>query len=323
MTALRTRICTRLSDVGPPEAWDALSARPPASLSGSRSWAAAAFAAAHPRAAPIIVAVEARGQLLGLLALALHDTETGPTLRLAGAPHNDLTDVMVLRGHEEEVARAVITELSGLARRGWAVWLEAIDPSGALAHAAKQSKGLCWTPGEPAPMIRLDRGWRSAPSSQRRSQWDHQLRRLRDDHEVEFRRVDGPEMLRDLSGFVAMREARLRRTGRPLDLPPVTFMTHVVTDVAGEGRCAFTEMLLDGHVAARDLYQVRPPVAMLWLRALDAAWQRFSPGHLLLHASAEAFADEGYEILDLGRGNEPYKFVFGAEPRVLLEARAG
>jgi CelD/BcsL family acetyltransferase involved in cellulose biosynthesis len=80
------------------------------------------------------------------------------------------------------------------------------------------------------------------------------------------------------------------------------------------------EMLVDGGVAACDLYLLDGSVAMLWLRALSMSWLGYSCGHLLLQTSADQLAAEGYEALDLGRGAEPYKFRSGAHARVLLRA---
>jgi CelD/BcsL family acetyltransferase involved in cellulose biosynthesis len=78
------------------------------------------------------------------------------------------------------------------------------------------------------------------------------------------------------------------------------------------------DMLIDGMPVARDLYLVDSPIALMWLRGLDPAWQSFPCGHLLLCWTARHLRGEGYEVLDMGRGDEPYKFIFGASQRVLL-----
>jgi CelD/BcsL family acetyltransferase involved in cellulose biosynthesis len=60
----------------------------------------------------------------------------------------------------------------------------------------------------------------------------------------------------------------------------------------------------------------------MWLRGLDPTWQQFPCGHLLLCWTAERLRREGCAVLDMGRGDEPYKFVFGASDRVLLRGDA-
>ena len=128
-------------------------------------------------------------------------------------------------------------------------------------------------------------------------------------------------MLDELPRFVTLREARRQATRREPDQPPTAFFAAVVRELAPIKACAFMEMLVDGSPVASDLYLLDRPSALMWLRALDPDFQSYPCGHLLLRATAEAFASEGYESLDLGRGDEPYKFVFGAEPRELLRAR--
>jgi CelD/BcsL family acetyltransferase involved in cellulose biosynthesis len=317
MTSFTVRECAHPSAVGAPEAWDALVAMPPATVSGSRAWLTAAFASAHPEAVPLLLVVEANDHLVGLLPLALYECRSSPTVRFAGSPHNDLSDVLALPGYREQAAAAILETLRSFASRGWSVQLDSIDPDGALAAADRGSCALVWMPDQPAPFIDLGGTWRFAASSRRRSQWNRRLGRLRDRHTVKFRRLEGHEMVRELPEFVRLREARRQATGRE-DQPPLEFLRHAVRELAPSGRCVLTEMVIDGRAAAADLYLVDDRVALMWLRGLDPCWEKFPCGHLLLRASAEQFAAEGFDILDLGRGAEPYKFVFGAERRVLL-----
>jgi CelD/BcsL family acetyltransferase involved in cellulose biosynthesis len=318
---ISVRECTDLSKVGSPAAWNALTARPTASLSGSWAWVNAAFARLHPDALPYILAVDAAETLVGLLPLALHHPTISPTLRYAGAPHNDLTDMLVLPGYEVAAAEAFIASLDSIHKRGWTVQLNDIDPHGVLAAVGQDSHVLDWASDDPSPTIDLRGTWRSCASSRRTSQWERRLRRLREHHMVEFRRIRGPRVVNGLSEFFSLREARLQVKGRPLDLPPAAFVDEIVHAFAPAGTCAFMDMLIDGRPVARDLYLIEPPVAMMWLRGLDPNWQRFPCGHLLLRASASVFTADGYNVLDLGRGDEPYKYVFGADRRVLLQVR--
>lgn len=321
MGTLRVREHQRLSDVANVRQWDALTARPPASLSGSRAWLTAAFKTAHPEAKPYLLAVEDRGVLVALLTLSVHDLATGPTLRFAGAPHNDLTDLMVLRGHEAAAGEVVINALRSLSERGWSVHLDDLDPGGALVAADRDSHAMALVSGTPAPVIDLQGEWRFVASSRRRQQWRRRLRRLREHNRVEFGRIEGNDVMCELPKFARLREARRRATGRPRDQPPHAFIEDAVRRLAPSGRCVLSRMMINDRPAAMDLYLVDAGVAMMWLRALDPSWRRFPCGHLLLRETAECFAADGYRALDLGRGDEPYKFVFGGDRRVLLAAR--
>lgn len=46
---------------------------------------------------------------------------------------------------------------------------------------------------------------------------------------------------------------------------------------------------------------------------------RYGPSHLLLAEIAAAAVAEGVRIIELGRGDEPYKFDLGAERRYLCD----
>lgn len=308
---------TGLADVSAKE-WDSLTARPPASLIGSRHWLTAALATVDRGTTPHLVTVEFDGRLVGVLTLVLDERGSEPVLRFAGAPFNDLTDLMALPGHELAAASAALEELPRLARRRCRVRLEDVDPEGALVRADRNIGVLAWAPHTGAPAIELAAQRRFAPSRRRRKRWDRALRALRAERDVHFRLTRGEPMLRDVAEFVRVRDRRLVALGRDRHDPPVDLLHAALEALAPLGRCGFMEMLVDGVAVARDLYLLDRDVAMLWLRALDMRWVRFSCGHLLLRESLARLAGEGFEVLDLGRGDEPYKFTFGANPRQLL-----
>jgi CelD/BcsL family acetyltransferase involved in cellulose biosynthesis len=301
------------------EAWSRLTARPPASLIGSPPWLEAAFASTHRGMEPLLLASEGEEGLTGLLPLAL-DGSGGA--RLVGAPYNDLSDVLTLPGHEVEAATAILTAARSLPSRGIAVTLHSVDPQGVLAGIDARLGTFEWAPERAAPAVTLDRDLEAAVSGRRRRTWGNRRRRLEQDHRAEFRLVGGSAAVLSLADFARLRELRREATGRPPERPPVALVAEAVRRLAAGGKVAFFEMLLDGCVVASDLYLVDAPVALMWLRGLDPAWQPFPCGHLLLCWTAARLRGEGYEVLDMGRGEEPYKFVFGASDRVLLRGEA-
>ena len=48
------------------------------------------------------------------------------------------------------------------------------------------------------------------------------------------------------------------------------------------------------------------------MRTYDRRWARASPGHLLFLETANAGLLEGIRTVELGRGDEPYKYELGA-----------
>lgn len=271
----------------------------------------------------MLIAVEREGRLLGLLPLAVHRKEgCDQIVRFAGAPHNDMTDLMVLPGSSPDVAVAALGTLQRLHEDGYLLQLDALDPDGALAAAGPPVDSLEWGTDESAPIVDLKAPWHSGASRQRRKQWERKLRRLSEAHAVDFRVIDGPRMIEELALFGYLREERRLATSREPDLPPAPFFEAVVHRLCNSGACVFFEMMIDGVPVARDLYLLDSSVAMMWLRALDPAWQATPCGHLLLRRTAELLAETGYETLDLGRGAETYKFFFNARERRLLTARS-
>jgi CelD/BcsL family acetyltransferase involved in cellulose biosynthesis len=240
------------------------------------------------------------------------------------APHNDLADLLTLPGYEQVAAHAAVDALVTLARaESWNVRLEDLDPDGALIAAGRIGDGrrsFALEPSLSAPVINL-RDPIAGPSTRRSRRLDRSLKRLRAQGHVEFVLRSGASTVDALEEFQRLRDIRLRCLDRDLALPPAEFLDAAVRGLAPFGRCGFMEMLVDGVAVARDLYLLDGAVAMLWLRALDMNWLAHSCGHLLLRAAVERFAADGYGALDMGRGDEPYKFSFGARDRRLLNAR--
>ncbi len=300
-------------------AWAALAARPPASVTGSREWIDAALRTVDRGRTPYLTGFYANGALIGLLTLVgEHTGGSGGTLRFAGSASNDLADVMALPGHEEMVARAAVTFLTGKTHEGWRLDLTDVDPDGLLARG--RDARLRWKETCSAPVVELDHPSAGPPRS-RSSRLARALGALRQEHDVKFRCVRGAYVDEELEAFIAMRELRLLALSRTLDDPPLDFLRAAVARLAPTDHCAFLELLVDDEVVARDLHLLDDGVAMLWLRALDMRWLRPPCGLLLLGESMRWLRSEGFRRLDFGRGGERYKFEWGGCQRRLLSVR--
>lgn len=319
MAEVQTHVHEHPDDI-PANAWSALVARPPASITGSRAWIDAALATVDHGRSLCLAAFYSGGHLAGLLTL-VRDGEPGHggMLRFAASPSNDLVDVLALPGHEDVVAQTAVAFLTQCAREGWHVELSDLDPDGLLAHT--QDRGLRWGTGSVAPVVDLRHPSAGLPLPRRR-RLARALDRLRDGHQVTFRCTSGAGMLGELEEFIAMRETRLRALSRTLNDPPLDFLREAVSRLAHTGRCAFLDLLVNDRIVASDLHLVDRGVAMLWLRALDMRWLHPPCGLLLLSESMRWLRSEGFTTLDFGRGDERYKFEWGGQPRRLLSATA-
>lgn len=319
MAELQTRVHTHPDEV-PAEAWAALVARPPASVTSSRPWINAALATVDRGHSLHLTAFYQGDRVAGLLTLVRSD-ELGyrRTLRFAATPSNDLTDVLALPGCEDAVARAAMDFLTQRADNGWHIELSDLDPDGLLAR--RRDDGLYWEEGLAAPVVYL-RNPLAGLSLRRHRRLARALDRLRQGHRVTFHYTSGDRMLTELEAFITMRETRLQALSRKLDDPPLDFLREAVRELAHTGHCAFLDLRIDDHVVARDLHLLDKGVAMIWLRALDMRWVRPPCGLLLLGESMRWLRSEGFTILDFGRGDERYKSEWGGQRRQLLCATA-
>ena len=82
-------------------------------------------------------------------------------------------------------------------------------------------------------------------------------------------------------------------------------------------------LLLEGEPVAQALYFRTARSDLLYMSTYDPAMARYSPSHLLLAEAAQCAIANGVGVIELGRGDEPYKFALGAEPRHLRDVVLG
>lgn len=306
------------------DGWDALQARPPASVCGSFSWVNAALDYLHQKGEPLILLILDGTRLVGSLPLICEMRHGVPTVRLVGDPLNDLADAR-LAVDCPGAARALLTALEALSANGAHIHLTDLDPDGHLVSVLRGSRVFRLSDAGDAPVIDLNT-W---PALSRN--FDKNLRRcermLRAQHHVTFRwqRPDPAGSL--LADLLRLRSARFRQTGAVSELPEIEsepgfrfFLQSVSTELGAQDRCGIATLCLDGIPVARDLYIADQRTAMLFLRGMNPQWHRYSCGHLLLKSTVTRLAKEGCTTLDLGRGDEAYKYRFGANSRRLVTA---
>lgn len=322
MSGLALRAVLRQQDIAAVPCWEELTARGPASITGSRAWVSTAYEHLHADDEPHVLVAARDGRTMGVLSLAIATTASGRVARIAGYPLNDLTDALVEPSAGPAAAAALLEAVADLARRGVMIELDDLDPAGAIA-AARRHAGTPLDTGDPAPTVDLGTG-RLPASAGRHGEWDRMLRRLRERHAVAVRWQREEEAAGALGDLLALRSARFVASGRGHELPAIEhgpsfepFLCAVAHRLAPTGRCAVASLVVDGRAVARDLYLLADRVAMLFLRGMHPDWMAYAPGHLLLRESARDLCDLGFRTLDLGRGDEPYKSVIGARPRSL------
>ncbi len=260
-------------------------------------------------------------------ALPLYETETvdGPVLRLVGGVDvADYLDIIAVAGHEEAAWKAV---LAALPDGGWrAVDLRpvpAASPTAALLPALARSAGLG---------CRIERAER-CPVIDLPDSWDAYLARLsgKDRHELrrKLRRAEGAqariEVARTPAGIAAFMDSflalhRKSKVGKArfMDERMEAFFREVGGALAGAGWAALWLLWLEEQPAAALFCLEYGGTVALYNSGFDPAARALSPGVVLIARTVEDAIHRGFRRYDFLRGDEPYKYGFGAVPTDVL-----
>jgi CelD/BcsL family acetyltransferase involved in cellulose biosynthesis len=97
------------------------------------------------------------------------------------------------------------------------------------------------------------------------------------------------------------------------------FLADAGRGLAAEGRCLLTRLDLNGESLAQALFFRSPGADLLYMSTYQPKAARYGTSHLLVAEAARMAVAEGVRVVELGRGDEPYKFVLGAQPRYLCD----
>jgi CelD/BcsL family acetyltransferase involved in cellulose biosynthesis len=306
--------------------WGRLPAEGASDIFTSPAWCLAGWRAFPDLGAPLLlIAIDSAGVLLG--ALPLTSGPNGPTW--AASPLGDEHDLRVHRGRSERrVVSALLRSVPTLASGGETV-LADVRPGGVLVGAARSRRGC------PAPILQLEDpdgefgalaclpGW----SRERRRTLRSARRRLEQSGQLSVVRISDPGSLAaELPVFARARRASWASRGRLAELPTMDrrpsfpeFLADAGRGLAAERRCLLARLDLDGESLAQALFFRLPGADLLYMSTYQPEVARYGPSHLLLAEAARMAVAEGVRVVELGRGDEPYKFVLGAQPRYLRD----
>lgn len=310
--------------------WGRLHAGGSSDIFTSPAWCLASWRAFPDRGTPLLlIALDGAGKLLG--ALPLTNGPLGPTW--AGSPLGDEHDVRVRRDQfAQGVASALLRSIPREAQAGKTV-LTDVRPGGLLTCAAMSQ------PGCPAPVMNLndpdpDFGALGCLPGWSRERWRtlrSARRRLEVSGRVTVQRLtEQPTLAAALPAFARIRLASWRARGRLYELPAMdrhpsfpTFLADAGSSLAAEGRCVLGSLNLDGEPIAQALFFRSPGADLLYMSTYQLAAARYGPSHLLLAEAAQMAISDGVRVIELGRGDEPYKFALGAHTRYLRNVVVG
>ncbi len=306
--------------------WAGLHAEGASDIFTSPAWCLAGWRAFPDLGAPLLlIALDTAGVLVG--ALPLTSGPNGPTW--VGSPLGDEHDARVHRDRSEpEVVSKLLRSVRTVAGAGETV-LADVRPGGVVAGAVGSRRGC------PAPLVQLDDpdeefgalaclpGW----SRERRRTLRSARRRLERSGQLRVVRITDPVSVgATLPAFARARLASWASRGRLTELPAMDrhprfpdFLADVGRGLATEGRCLLARLDLDGESLAQALFFRSPGVDLLYMSTYQPKAARYGASHLLLAEAARMAVAEGVRVIELGRGDEPYKFVLGAQPQHLRD----
>ena len=271
----------------------------------------------------LLAAQDGAGEWVGLLPLYETPTPEGPVLRLVGGMDiADYLDLIAVAGREEEVWKAMLPAVGDL---GWrAVDLRpvpAASPTASLLESLAESAGL---------RCRIDVEER-CPVIELADAWDGYLARLsgKDRHELrrKIRRAEagrpasrsrGPRRMSALmDGFVALH--RLSKVGKASSwTSPWRVLPGARVGLAEAGLAALWMLWLEDRPAAALFCLEQAGSVSLYNSGFDPEARALSPGVVLIARTIEDAIARGFRRYDFLRGEEPYKYGFGAAPTEVL-----
>lgn len=246
-------------------------------------------------------------------------------LQFIGHPLNDRNGVLALPGLRAAVWRSVAARLGARSPAG--CQLPEMDDA-EVADCMSAGLGCRRSAAAPSPLIRLPSAWPvyyQRLSAGRRRAWRRATRQLAEHGAVHFEWLAGSRLPGD--ELRAFHRDRLQRFAVAERLPELSvverspafgdFLADVADELAAEGLLQLGRLWAGDCRAAQNLYLSWPGVTLDYMQTFTPALGACSPGMLALLAGIERCIAAGAPVFDFGRGDEAYKFVLGAEPRLL------
>lgn len=257
--------------------------------------------------------------------LPLYEKVPGIWQLIGGAEVSDYLDVIAVRGREEEVWSALLQHRSSES----SVWdlhcLRAASPTVSLLPALASTCGLAAVAQreERCPVVALPDSWDNylarLPGKDR-----HELRRKRRRLERQWPQARvtshaSPEGLdAAMTAFLTLHRKSKTGKARFMDPRMEGFFRRVTSALAELGWLRLWFLELDGAPVAAYLCLEFSANVGLYNSGFDPAHAALSPGIVLLCHVIQDAIERGFARFDFLRGEEPYKYAFGAVPEELF-----
>jgi CelD/BcsL family acetyltransferase involved in cellulose biosynthesis len=273
----------------------------------------------------LLAAQDGAGEWVGLLPLYPVSAPDGPRLRLVGGVEvADYLDLIALAGREEEVWKALLPSLAELPARALELRpIPAASPTTGMIASLAPAAGLASRVevDERCPVIALPNSWdaylASLPGKDR-----HELRRKLRRTEagrprIETGRTPG-EVARLMDGFLALHRKSKVGKARFMDGRMEGFFREAVGALAAAGIAVVWTLSLEERPAASLVCFEYGGSVALYNSGFDPEARAMSPGVALIARTIQDAIARGFRTYDFLRGEEPYKYGFGARAADVL-----
>jgi CelD/BcsL family acetyltransferase involved in cellulose biosynthesis len=278
----------------------------------------------------LLAVQDGAGEWTGVLPLHESRGPDGPVLRLVGGVDvADYLDVIAVAGREEEVWKALLAALTAASWR--AVDLRPVpraSPTLEILPPLAQAVGLACRiePEERCPVLELPPSWDAylagLPGKDR-----HELRRKLRRAESARPRIEVARtpaaVAAAMDGFLGLHRKSKVGKARFMDARMEAFFREVGAAMSRAGWGALWLLWMEERPAAAAFCLEYAGTVGLYNSGFDPEARAFSPGVILVARTIEDAIARGFRRYDFLRGEEPYKYGFGAVPtdvlRVTLE----
>ena len=273
----------------------------------------------------LLQVTDGSGQLVGLLPLYAEPGSHSPLRIVGGADVSDYLDLLAVQGHEEEVWAALLQHQAAEPAPWDLHCLRAASPSVALLQTLAPTYGLS---------VRVEREER-CPALALPKSWEAYLERLsgKERHELRrktrrlWRELPGARVRSsaDLTGLDEAMGAfltlhRKSKAGKAHFMDPTMegFFRAVAADLTRAGWLRLWFLELEGAPLAACLCLEYGGSVGLYNSGFDPERGALSPGIVLLAHVVRDAIERGVARFDFLRGEEPYKYAFGATAEELF-----
>jgi CelD/BcsL family acetyltransferase involved in cellulose biosynthesis len=273
----------------------------------------------------LLAVQDGAGDWVGLLPLYETSSPEGPVLRLVGGTDvADYLDLIAVAGREEEIWKALLPMLAdGPARVIDLRPVPAASPTPGLLASLAESAGLtCRTDVEErCPVIELAGSWDgylAGLSGKDRHELRRKLRRAEAGRpRVEVARTPAA-MAVLIDGFLGLHRKSKVGKARFMDESMEVFFRELTRGLTAAGLAALWMLWLEDRPAAALLCLEQGDAVSLYNSGFDPEARAMSPGVVLIARTIEDAIARGFRRYDFLRGDEPYKYGFGAVPTEVL-----